>query len=223
MAEEADSPGVRAQLRGFGPLGIMSIILVVVGLALMAPIAAVLVLLWAWVSGTPWRDIGFVRPGSWIGGLLAGAVFGVALKMLMKAVVMPQLGAPDINPAFHYLAGNARALGEFMVYAVIGAGFAEETVFRGWLFERFGKIFGRSGAAKVLIVLITSALFAAGHWGQGLAGVEQAAIVGLIFGSIFAATNRLWFLIVAHAAFDIAAALIIYLGLEERVAHLVFP
>jgi hypothetical protein len=35
-------------------------------------------------------------------------------------------------------------------------------------------------------------------------------------------TGRLWTLIVAHAAFDVTAVLLIYWNLEADVAHLLF-
>ncbi len=57
---------------------------------------------------------------------------------------------------------------------------------------------------------------------QGLAGVQQATIVGLAFGLIFALTGQIWLLIFAHAAFDLTAVAIIYWDLESAVAHLVF-
>jgi membrane protease YdiL (CAAX protease family) len=47
-------------------------------------------------------------------------------------------------------------------------------------------------------------------------------ITGLVFGTIFAATKRLWPLIFAHAAFDVTAVLIIYWDLETKFAHFVF-
>jgi hypothetical protein len=55
-----------------------------------------------------------------------------------------------------------------------------------------------------------------------LAGAEQGAIVGLVFGTIFAVTGRSWMLMCAHAAFDLFALAIIYWNLESAVAHLVF-
>jgi uncharacterized protein len=106
---------------------------------------------------------------------------------------------------------------------VVGAGFAEETLFRGYLFERLRKLFGAGAGAGVSIVLLTSALFALGHYSnQGLPGVEQAMITGLVFGTIFAITGRIWMVMCAHAAFDLAAVAIIYWNLEVTVAHLVF-
>ena len=105
----------------------------------------------------------------------------------------------------------------------IGAGFGEETVFRGYLFERLGKLFGTGNGAKAAIVLLTATLFALGHYSnEGVVGVGQAAITGLVFGTIFAITGRIWMLMWMHAAYDVAALAIIYWDLEADVAHLVF-
>jgi membrane protease YdiL (CAAX protease family) len=101
-----------------------------------------------------------VRPKGWLGSLAVGILFGCALKLLMKVIVMPLLGAPAINPGYHYIAGNKAALPGIIFTMIVGAGFAEETLFRGYLFERLGKLFGTGAGAKVSIVLLTSALFA---------------------------------------------------------------
>ena len=215
------------RLRGFGLLGIVAMLLIFVfGNTpvgnVVVPFGAVLVLLWARWSRTPWAEIGYVRPSSWIGGLAVGAAFGIAFKILLKAVVMPLLGADPINQAYHYLAGN-RAMLPAAIWAMLVAGFAEETVFRGYMFERLGKLFGHGVGAKVAMVLLTSAWFGVSHYAvQGLAGAEQATIVGLVFGTIFAITGRLWMLMCAHAAFDLTALAIIYWDIENDVARLVF-
>lgn len=212
-----------AGLRGFGPLGILAILVILAGNAVVLPLSAVLVLVWAWRSRTPWREIGYVRPRSWIGSLAAGIAFGIAFKFLMKAIVMPLPGADPINHAYHYLAGNRAAIPGALFAMIAGAGFGEETVFRGYLFERFGKLLGTGLGARVSIVLLTSAWFGLAHYHvQGLAGAEQATIVGLAFGTIFAVTGRIWLLMCAHAAFDLTAYAIIYWNLESTVARLVF-
>ena len=82
---------------------------------------------------------------------------------------------------------------------------------------------GPGASAKVLIALLTSAVFALGHYANlGVPGVEQAMITGLVFGAIFAVTGRIWMVMCAHAAFDLTAVAIIYWNLEAAVAHLVF-
>jgi uncharacterized protein len=221
----APAPGdpLAAKLRGFGPLGILTLLVIIAVGPILEPLGALLVLAWARRSRTPWREIGYVRPKTWIGTLAVGVGLGVAFKLLMKIIVMPLLGAPPINPAYHYLAGNLAALPGMLFAVTVGAGFGEETVYRGYLFERLGKLFGRGVGATVAIVLLTSAWFGLIHYPvQGLAGAEQAAIVGLVYGTIFAITGRIWMLVFAHAAFDVTAVLIIYWNLESYVAHLVF-
>jgi len=212
-----------AELRGFGPLGILAILVIAAGNFLFTPLSALLVLAWARQSGTPWREIGYVRPKSWVATIAIGIVFGVAFKLLMKAIVMPLLGADPINQAYHYLVGNTAAL-PWILYAVtIGAGFGEETVFRGYMFERLGKLFGAGAWVTPLIVVLSAAWFGLIHYPvQGIAGVQQATIFGLVFGTIFAITGQIWMLMFAHAAFDLTAVAIIYWNLEREVAHLIF-
>lgn len=210
-------------LRGFGPLGILAILVILAGNFLLSPLSAIFVLLWVWRSHTPWSEIGYVRPKNWIATVGGGIAFGIAFKLLMKSIVMPLLGADPINQAYHYLAGNRAALPEAIYLMIVVAGFGEETVFRGYLFERLGKLFGSSVRAKILIVILTAVWFGLLHYTvQGLSGTEQAMITGLVFGTIFAITGRIWMLMIAHAAFDLTALAIIYWDIESTVAHFVF-
>lgn len=223
MNTEAAPDSRAARLRGFGPPGILAILVIVAG-ALIAPwFAALLVMAWARWSRTPWRELGFVRPASWMRTIVVGVLFGAALKVAMKAIVMPLFGAPPINQAYHYLEGNPAAIPAMLLAIIVGAGFSEEVVYRAWPFERSGKWFGTTRAAKAATVLITALLFGAAHYtGQGMPGVEQAAVVGLVVGTIYARTGRIWFLMIAHAAFDLTALAMIYRGWEMKVAHWFF-
>jgi membrane protease YdiL (CAAX protease family) len=210
-------------LRGFGPAGILAIVVVLAGNLLFIPLSAVLALVWAYRSRTPWREIGYLKPKNWRATAAIGIAFGGALKLLMKAVIMPLFGAPEINQAFHYLVGNRAAIPSTLWLLIAGAGFGEETIFRGYMFERLGKLLGRSVWAKTATVLITSTIFALAHYStQGLPGTEQAAVVGLVFGIIFAITGSVFILMFAHAAFDLVAYALIYWKLETWVAHWVF-
>ena len=51
---------------------------------------------------------------------------------------------------------------------------------------------------------------------------QQAAVVGLVYGTLYAVEGRLWLPMVVHAAFDIAAVALIYWQWESAVAHLLF-
>lgn len=210
-------------LRGFGPLGILALLIIFAGNLIVAPLSAVLVLVWTRLSRTPWREIGYVRPRNWIGCLLVGIGFGVVFKFLMKMIVMPLLGADPINQAYHYLAGNTVVAALFVPQLIIKAGWGEETFFRGYLFERLGKLLGQGLAAKVFTVLSTSVFFGSLHYfDQGVPGVQQATVVGLVFGTVFAVSGRIWMLVFAHAAFDLTALAMIYWNLESKIANFVF-
>jgi membrane protease YdiL (CAAX protease family) len=214
---------IARRLRGFGVLGIVAMLLILGGNMLFVPLSGILVLVWAWISKTPWRDLGLARPRNLIGTIVLGCVFGVALKFAMKSIVMPLLGAPAVNGPFHYLAHNPAEIPSMLYIVVIGAGFGEEMIFRGWAFERFRKLLGDAPWVKVLAVLITSAWFGWEHYGfQGTVGVQNATIVGLIFGTTFAITGRLFLLMIAHVAFDLAAYAMIYWEWETAVAHFFF-
>lgn len=223
MPSQATGLPLAVKLRGFGPLGILGIVVVVALGPILEPFGMLAAVLWVQLSETPWRELGFVRPKSWFATIAIGVVFGAVFKIAMKSSVMPLFGAPDVNPYYHYLAGNTAAMMNMMFVSIFGAGFGEELVFRGFLFERFGKLFGTGVGAKIRIVLLTSAVFGAIHYfAQGVMGVEQALITGLVFGTIFAITGRIVMIMIAHAVFDVTAVLMIYLNLEQRVAHLVF-
>ena len=218
----ASGDGLARALRGFGPLGLLSLVLIVLG-SVVPGGSALLVLLWRGLSRTPWRELGFVRPRSWARTIVLGLAVGAGFKLVMKSVVMPLLGADPVNHAYHYLAGNRAAVPGFIFALVFGAGFGEETVFRGYLFERLGRLLGKTRAARVATVLIGAALFGAAHYAnQGVAGAEQATITGLAFGAVYAATGSLAGIMIAHVAFDLTAYAIIYRDLETTVAHWFF-
>ena len=211
------------ELRGFGPVGIAAILATIVLPSILGPLRAVGPLLWAWRSRTPLSALGLARPSSWAATILVGLLGGAALKLLMKAVVMPLLGAPAMNARYGFLEGDPAMLAWMLVLVVLGAGLGEELTFRGFLFERLGQLLGPSPGARVGIVVGTSLLFGLVHIPeQGIHGAAQATITGLAMGTIYARTGNLWLPVVLHAAFDVTAVFIIYWGLESRVAHFFF-
>lgn len=187
----------------------------------MALLFAIAIVAWWRATRRPWAELGFDRPR--LVPILFGLAFGAALKIVMKAVVMPLLGASPINPAYHFLEGNAAALPGMIATIVLVAGFGEEVTFRGFLFDRFFAWFGRSRAATIATVVLAAALFALAHLSdQGWDGVKQAFVTGALLGAIYARTRSLWPLMAVHIAFDLVAVALIYFGWEARVAHLLF-
>lgn len=212
-----------SQLRGFGPVGLLAIVVIIAADALAKPLSALMVLAWASRSGTPLRELGFVRPRSWPIALVGGIAIGIALKLAMKAIVMPLLGAEPINQAYAFLVGNRAALPAMLYAMIVGAAFGEETLFRGFAFERLRRLVGNGHRATFVIVLLTSLVFGAVHYPeQGLTGAQHATIVGLVLGTIFVRTKSLAIPMIAHGAFDLTALWIIYTGRETDVARSIF-
>jgi membrane protease YdiL (CAAX protease family) len=208
------------KLRGFGPLGVLAFVVIAALGPVLEPLGTVLVMAWVNASHTSWRAIGFVRPNRWLRTAMLGIVFGCTLKLILKAFVMPLLGADPINPTYQYLAGHSARAVVLALYILV-ASFNEETVFRGFVFERLGTLFGPNLPAKIATVLVSSAWFASVHYvEQGVQGVEQAVFTGLAFGTIFAVTRQIWIPMIAHAAYDLTAIAIIYWNIESTIARL---
>ncbi len=209
-----------ARLRGFGGVGLVGIVAVLLG-QIVAPLSGLLVLVWRRLSRTPWDEIGYVRVTRWGRTLVLGLTIGIASKLVAKIVVMPLLGASAVNGNYQYLVHNRAALPGILLMVLADGGFSEETVFRGFLFERLGKALGRDLWAVVTTVLVTTILFASIHYPEeGVMGVEQAIFTGLIFGSMYAATRDIWMVMIAHVAFDWTAVALIYWNLEAPAARL---
>ena len=116
-------------LRGFGAVGLFAIALILSGNLLFIPLSALLALAWAWASATPWRELGFVRPRSWIASIVLGIAFGALFKLAMKAIVMPLLGAPAVNARYHFLAGNTTLKAHASRYGMWGgSGFVRQYI-----------------------------------------------------------------------------------------------
>src|SRR5579871_6784601 len=120
---------IDARLRGWGPAGVLAMAAILLIAAVSTVLGTIMVLVWARISGTPWREIGYVRPASWIGRAAMGVGLGIVLKFAMKALIMPLLGADPVNQAFHYLARNPVAIPETLFLLTVGAGLGEETIF----------------------------------------------------------------------------------------------
>jgi uncharacterized protein len=220
-AGAAPTQDAAERLRGFGSVGVLAIVAIIAGSLAGPLVSAVLVLAWAQLSQTPLRALGLAAPRSWTATVAGGVLLGIAFKLSMKALVMPLLGAPPINTPYHYLAGNPAALPGMLAAVLVSAGFGEEVFFRGYVFERLGKLLGRGKVALTATLLLSAALFALAHYhDQRLPGVEQATVTGLVFGGIYAWRKQLWVVILAHAAFDLTAVALIYWGWEAPVAHL---
>ena len=85
----------------------------------------------------------------------------------------------------------------------ISAGFAEELVFRGYLFTQFRALTRSTGLALVL----QAVLFGVSHGYQGVRSCVTITVYGLFFGALALRTRSLRPGMIAHAWTDVAAGL----------------
>jgi len=188
--------------------------------ALFPPIGALLILIWKFITRTPFKALGVSLPPNWAVLLLKGLLFGIVLKLTFKAVIMPPLGADAVNTSFQFIAGRLDMALGLGLYVVFAAGICEEVVFRGFFFSQLQKWLGQSRQSRWIIIFSSSLVFGLPHLYQGPHGAFQAGLIGILFGIIYYRKNgNLWFLMIAHAAFDVCSVFLIYHQLETQVAQ----
>ncbi len=96
--------------------------------------------------------------------------------------------------------GNLRLYLILIALSWISAGFGEEMFFRGFLISRLQTSFNGIKFASAISVLLAALLFGYVHfYYQGLAGLVNAGVIGVIFGVYFLIFKRnLWPLVIAH-------------------------
>ncbi|MGI9323955.1 MAG: CPBP family intramembrane glutamic endopeptidase [Pseudomonadales bacterium] len=96
--------------------------------------------------------------------------------------------------------GNLQQYLILIALSWISAGFGEELFFRGFVITQLQATLGDTKLASVLAVLLAALLFGYVHfYYQGLTGLVNGGVIGLIFGTFFLLFNRnLWPLILAH-------------------------
>ncbi len=124
----------------------------------------------------------------------AGMLLGLGLFCSVMAILW-------VARAYHPEGWSLHAaLARGLVFALM-AGIVEEILFRGLLFRMFSKIFGTWGA-----LLLTSALFGLAHAGNPGATVSSSLAIaleaGLLLGTAYAATSRLWLPIGLHVGWN---------------------
>jgi len=176
-------------------------------------------LLLAWGSlrlrGLRWRDVGLSRYRNWRTTLLLGIGGGVLMELIELFVSQPLLirltGKPPDLSDFHALEGNLKQTGLALVLAWTLAAFGEEMVWRGYLMNRVADLGNRSRIAWAASLVLVNAAFGFAHSYQGITGIIDEGLMGLLLGLLYLATN-LSVPIVAHGVADTIDVLLLFSG-----------
>jgi len=174
-----------------------------------------------WISlrwrGVKWKDVGLTVDQPLSKLFVVGMVVGIGMEALELFATQPLLTkllhkGPDLHQ-LQRLVGNWQLLILGILLAWILAAFGEETVWRGYLLNRFAEVFGRSTSAWFASAILISLLFGFAHFPQGPTGIIENIIDGAILAALYFATGRnLWAPIIAHGIQDTVDVLLIYLG-----------
>jgi len=170
-----------------------------------------------WLRGLGWKDIGFRLYKSWLRTLGIGALCGLGIEALELFVTQPLLVRlthhwPDLSD-FQGLRWNWKLLPLALLLTWTLAAFGEEMVYRGYLMNRVADLFHRWRGKWILSLLAVSIVFGFAHLYQGVTGVVENGIDGLLLGVIYLRCDRkLSVPIVAHGITDTVDFLLIFIG-----------
>jgi len=155
-----------------------------------------------------WRSLGFEAgpaPGREVG---AGVFLGVAVIAL---TVLPLFLAGKVEEVGW--GGGPSSAGEWLgdvgiiLVLMIAAAFLEELAVRAYILGAL-----KSALGSVPAVIISSALFSALHAknpGAGLVGLINILLAGLLLGTVFVVTERIWAAWALHAAWNLMLGVVL--------------
>jgi membrane protease YdiL (CAAX protease family) len=178
-------------------------------------------LVFGWISlrvrRMTWRDVGLSRFRSWGTTLTFGIAAGLVLEAFQLFISQPLLvrllnKQPDLE-IFRALHGNLK----WTLIALAGtwtlAAFGEEMVYRGYLMNRVADLFNRTQAAWIVSLILVHVGFGLAHAYQGVTGVIDEGLAGLLLGVIYLRTGRnLAVPIIAHGIQDTIDFVLIFFG-----------
>jgi membrane protease YdiL (CAAX protease family) len=162
-----------------------------------------------WLRRERLADIGLKRPQSWPRAFLVGIV--VAVVAFVAIYFSEKAGYHRDLSRFRALQGNLGLTLVVVVYVIIGAGFYEEFMYRGFLMQGLAMFFGGSRAAWSIACAIQGVLFGLSHAYQNPLGMLITGTFGTLLGVLVIVWPRnLWPAIVTHALFDASRSVLIY-------------
>ncbi|MGI9103440.1 MAG: CPBP family intramembrane glutamic endopeptidase [Terriglobales bacterium] len=170
-----------------------------------------------WVRRIRWRGVGLARYRNWKTTLALGVALGVGLEgfqlFISQPILVKWLGKqPDLE-VFRAVHGNVKLLLIFLALSWTLAAFGEEMVYRGYLMNRVADLLNRTRGAWVVSLIAVHVGFGLAHAYQGLTGVIDEGLMGLLLGIIYLRTGKnLSAPIVAHGIQDSIDFVLIFLG-----------
>ena len=212
---------------------ILEVLLLLAGIVIYAfgifPFPILPLFLVAWASlrlrHLGWRDVGLRRPDKWsitIGLALLVGIGYQALDMFIIAPFLQRLTGESIDLSqFSFLRGSLPALLFFIFISWTEAAFIEEMFFRGYFLNRLTDLAGQQRWGIAFALIGNALVFGAAHAYQGITGVVDTFLAGLLLGLLYLLARRnLWLPILVHGIIDTLGFLLIYSGRYLSLIHI---
>jgi membrane protease YdiL (CAAX protease family) len=161
------------------------------------------------LRGERLADIGLKRTASWMRTFMIGV--GLAAIVFIAMYLSEKAGFRRDLSKFKDVQGNLELAVLGVFYALIGAGFYEEFMFRGFLMQGLAMLFGASRGAWIVACLLQGALFGIAHAYQNPLGIAITGTLGVLMGLIVLASGRnLWIVIIGHGLYDASRFVLFY-------------
>ncbi len=141
---------------------------------------------WRW----QWLGVGILAvPACYAGGAVSNVLYTLATSRSFVEFVREREG---------FLTGISDIPLWLIGVLSIFVGMYEEILFRGFLLTRLRAL----SRGVVMPVVLSSAIFGSLHFSQGVIGMCQTAVVGLVLAMVAVRTRSLWPCMIAHALID---------------------
>ena len=154
-----------------------------------------------WLRGERLADIGLKQPTNWWKTFL----FGIAIAAVVFAgmYISEKAGFRRDLSRFKDVPGNLELAIYGVFYALIGAGFYEEFMFRGFLMQGFAMLFSGNRGGWIIANVMQAVLFGVSHAYQNPLGMAITGTLALVMGFLVLASGRnLWLVIIGHGLYD---------------------
>ena len=203
----------------------LEILGLLVGFAIIAlgifPLPVLPLFLVGWASlrfrHMSWHLIGLKRPEKWLPTIGLALLIGIGYQILDTMAISPLLqsltGKSVDLSQYSFLKGSLPALLLFLILTWTEAAFIEEMFFRGYFFNRLTDFTGNDRLGVIIALVVGSLIFGAAHAYQGITGVLDTFLAGIMLGLLYLFARRnLWLPILTHGILDTIGFIILFAG-----------
>lgn len=170
--------------------------------------------------GVRWSSLGLRAPYTFKAGLTVVLIAGFALVAMLSAQLLAvhflvEVGGfsdlRDLANRNRVYSQDPIGLWTYIVFVNwIGAGFAEELLFRGFIMHNLRIVFRNRTRGWVVAILLQGVVFGLLHAYQGPIGMMATGLTGVALGAVYWLSNRsLVALIMAHGCYNTAYTLMV--------------